>query len=71
VLAIPPKRGERRLLSYLTDPEVDALLAACDQQTWTGRRDHAMFTLTIQTGLRISDERQQETGTTRPTPSTT
>jgi integrase len=28
VLAIPPKRTERNLLAYLTDPEVDALLSA-------------------------------------------
>jgi integrase/recombinase XerD len=55
VLAIPPKRTERNLLTYLTEAEVDALLAACDQSTWTGRRDHAMFALTIQTGLRISE----------------
>jgi len=55
VLAIPPKRTERNLLTYLTDPEVDALLDACDLTTWTGRRDHAMFALTIQTGLRISE----------------
>ena len=55
VLAIPPKRTERNLLTYLTDHEVDALLDACDQTTWTGRRDHAMFALTIQTGLRISE----------------
>ena len=55
VLAIPPKRTERNLLTYLTEPEVDALLAACDQTSWTGRRDHAMLTLTIQTGLRISE----------------
>jgi integrase/recombinase XerD len=55
VLAIPPKRTERNLVTYLTEPEVDALLAAGDQTTWTGRRDHAMFTLTIQTGLRISE----------------
>ena len=55
VLAIPPKRTERNLVTYLTEPEVDALLAACDQTTWTGRRDHAMFALTIQTGLRISE----------------
>ena len=55
VLAIPPKRTERNLLTYLTDPEVDALLDACDRTTWTGRRDHAMFALTIQTGLRISE----------------
>jgi integrase/recombinase XerD len=55
VLAIPSKRTERNLLTYLTEPEVDALLSACDQSTWTGRRDHAMFALTIQTGLRISE----------------
>jgi len=55
VLAIPPKRTERNLLTSLTEPEVDALLAACDQTVWTGRRDHAMFALTIQTGLRISE----------------
>lgn len=55
VLAIPPKRTERHLVTYLTDPEVDALLATCDQTSWTGRRDHAMFALTIQAGLRISE----------------
>jgi site-specific recombinase XerD len=55
VLAIPPKRTERNLVTYLTEPEVDALLAACDQPTWTCRRDHAMLALTIQTGLRISE----------------
>ena len=55
VLAIPPKRAGHKILTYLTDTEVDALLAACDQTTWTGRRDHTMFALTIQTGLRISE----------------
>jgi integrase/recombinase XerD len=55
VLAIPHKRTERNLVTYLTEPEVDALLAACDQTSWTGRRDHAMFALTIQAGLRISE----------------
>jgi integrase/recombinase XerD len=55
VLAIPAKRTEKNLLTYLTEPEVDALPAACDQATWTGRRDHAMLALTIQTGLRISE----------------
>jgi integrase/recombinase XerD len=55
VLAIPHKRTERNLVTYLTEPEVDALLAACDQTSWTGRRDHAMFVLTIQAGLRISE----------------
>jgi site-specific recombinase XerD len=55
VLAIPPKRFERNLVTFLTDDEVDALLAACDRSTWTGRRDHTMITLAIQTGLRVSE----------------
>ena len=55
VLAIPPKRCDRTLITYLTDPEIDALLAAPDATTWTGRRDHALLTLAIQTGLRISE----------------
>jgi site-specific recombinase XerD len=55
VLAIPHKRTERNLVTYLTEPEIDALLAACDRTTWTGRRDHTMFVLTIQAGLRISE----------------
>jgi integrase/recombinase XerD len=55
VLAVPTKRFERNLITYLTDDEVDALLTACNRGTWTGRRDHAMWVLTIQTGLRISE----------------
>lgn len=55
VLAVPAKRIERHLVTYLTEPEVDALLAAADPGTRTGRRDHAMLALTIQTGLRISE----------------
>jgi integrase/recombinase XerD len=55
VLAIPPKRFDRALITYLTEPEVDALLTACDQTTWTGRRDHALLLLAVQTGMRISE----------------
>jgi len=55
VLAIPSKRTQRNLVTYLTDNEVDALLGVCDQSRWSGRRDHAMFAITIQTGLRISE----------------
>jgi site-specific recombinase XerD len=55
VLAIPPKRCDRALICYLTEPEVDALLGCCDQTTWTGRRDHALLLLAVQTGLRISE----------------
>lgn len=39
VLAIPPKRFERRLITFLTEPEVEALLAAPGRTTWTGRRE--------------------------------
>ena len=55
VLAIPPKRFDRALVTWLTEPEVDALLAACDLSTWTGRRDQALLLLAAQTGLRISE----------------
>jgi site-specific recombinase XerD len=55
VLAIPPKRCERTIVTYLTDTELDALLAAPNHSTWTGRRDHALLVLAVQTGLRVSE----------------
>jgi site-specific recombinase XerD len=55
VLAMPPKRADRALITYLGEPEIDALLAAPDQTTWVGRRDHALLLLAIQTGLRASE----------------
>jgi len=55
VLAIPSARIQRKIVAWLTDTEAMALLDACDQTTRTGRRDHALFTLAIQTGLRISE----------------
>lgn len=55
VLAIPPKRFDRALVTFLTELELDALLAAPDRTTWTGRRDYALFGLAAQTGLRASE----------------
>jgi site-specific recombinase XerD len=55
VLAIPAKRFTRGLVPFLSRPEVDALLAAPDQHTWSGRRDHALILLAVQTGLRLSE----------------
>ncbi|SAL06995.1 integrase domain-containing protein [Caballeronia calidae] len=55
VLAIPSKRFTRKLIHFLTPPEVDALLAAPDQGTWSGRRDHAFLLVAVQTGLRLSE----------------
>ena len=55
MLAIPVKRFHRADVTYLTEPEVDALLAAPDRATWTGRRDHTLLLLAVQTGLRASE----------------
>lgn len=55
VLAIPSKRFTRTLVSFLTRAEIDALLAAPDLCTWSGRRDHAFLLLAVQTGLRLSE----------------
>jgi integrase/recombinase XerD len=55
VLAIPSKRFERRLVTFLTEHELSALLAAPARSTWTGRRDHALIGLAAQTGLRASE----------------
>jgi site-specific recombinase XerD len=55
VLVMPPKRFDRALITYLNEPEIDALLAAPDRGTWVGRRDHALLLLAIQTGLRASE----------------
>ena len=55
VLAIPPKRADRALVTFLDQEEIDALLAAPDRSTPTGRRDHALLLLAIQTGLRASE----------------
>ena len=55
ILAIPPKRHDRRLVGFLTRDEVDALLAAPNRQTWIGRRDAAWLLLMFQTGLRLSE----------------
>lgn len=55
VLAMPAKRHDRKILSYLNDDEIDALLAAPDPNTWHGRRDRALLTLAVQTGLRVTE----------------
>lgn len=57
VLAIPPKRHPKPMLEFLTPDEADALIAAPDRTGWTGRRDHALLVLAIQTGLRTSELR--------------
>ena len=42
-------------IAFLTRPEIEALLAAPDRNTWLGRRDHALLLTAVQTGLRLSE----------------
>jgi site-specific recombinase XerD len=55
VLAIPSQRFTRARIGFLTPVEVQALLAAPDRRAWSGRRDHALLLLAVQTGLRLSE----------------
>lgn len=55
VLAIPKKRTDKRLVGYLTREEIDAVLAAPDQGTWIGRRDHALLLTMYNSGARLSE----------------
>ena len=55
VLAIPSKRFVRGIVEYLDDNEIAALLESPDVTTWIGRRDHALLSVAIQTGLRVSE----------------
>ncbi len=55
VLGIPPKRFDRAIVSFLTAAETDALVAAPDRATWTGRRDHALLLTGAHTGLRVGE----------------
>lgn len=55
VLAMPQKRFNRNLVTFLSLPEVEAVLAASDRRTWLGRRDHALLLVAVRTGLRVSE----------------
>jgi integrase/recombinase XerD len=55
VLAIPSKRHDKRQVHFLARPEIEAILAAPDQTTWLGRRDHTLLLVAAQTGLRLSE----------------
>lgn len=45
----------KRIVTFLTPGEVQALLDAPDRTTWAGRRDHALLLTAVQTGLRVSE----------------
>ena len=55
VLAIPNKRSTKKLIDFLTNDEIDAVLSAPDQKGWVGKRDHALLLIAIQTGARLTE----------------
>src|ERR1035437_6046735 len=55
ILAMPAKRYEKKLIGFLTRPEIEAVLAVPDLSTWAGRRDHGFLLVDVQTGLRLSE----------------
>lgn len=55
ILAIPQKTPDRRLVGFLTRPEIEALLAMPDRTTWIGRRDATLLVVALHTGLRVSE----------------
>jgi site-specific recombinase XerD len=55
VLAIPFKKTDTRLVPYLVQEEMQALLDAPDPSTRKGIRDRAMLHLAVCAGLRVSE----------------
>jgi integrase/recombinase XerD len=61
-LAIPFKKTNTRLVPYLTQQEVQALLEAPDPATREGLRDRAILHLSVCAGLRVSELTGLRTG---------
>ena len=55
ILAIPAKRTETRLISYLSPAEMQAVLNVPDLHRRDGIRDRAMLHLCFSAGLRVSE----------------
>ena len=55
VRLVPIKKGIAASITYLEKPEVDALLAAPDQSSSQGARDHALLLLLYNSGARVSE----------------
>jgi integrase/recombinase XerD len=53
VLAIPLKRADSKVRSYLTREEMDSILAVLDRNQWCGRRHYALLLTMYNTGARV------------------
>lgn len=71
VLAIPQKRFDKAIVSFLTATEIDALLDAPDTGRWEGRRDRALLALATQTGSGCPSSPGSTAATSTSTPAPT
>lgn len=55
ILNIGPKRTTKRVVSFLQPAEVDALMTVHDRSIVRGRRDYALLSFLLQTGVRASE----------------
>jgi len=55
VLAIPLKRYDYPLIGFLSKNEINAIINAPDQSTWSGQRDHILLSTLYNSGARVSE----------------
>jgi site-specific recombinase XerD len=55
ILAIPLKRFDRPLVGFLTREEMNAIINAPNDESWSGKRDHVLFATLYNTGARVSE----------------
>ena len=55
VLAIPMKRADIKVRTYVTRDEMDAILTALDRKQWCERRDYALLLTMYNSGARVPE----------------
>jgi site-specific recombinase XerD len=55
LLAVPFKRARTRVVEYLDENEIGAMLHAIDRTSAAGRRDHALLIVMFNTGARVQE----------------
>lgn len=55
VFAVPMKRFERPMISFLNLKEIEMILDTPDPNTWSGRRDRTLLATLYNTGARVSE----------------
>ena len=55
LLAVPPKRAKLRVVEYLEEDEIAAMLDSADRTNAEGRRDHVLLSVMFNTGARVQE----------------